>query len=442
MKKLVITLASVAALNAAPVWAEISYDQILLDPDNVELNRAYALERIKARDIKPALSAIERVIRANPLDLGARLIKAQILVYLGDFAIARSELEVLANLNLPEEQAATVADLLKQADESTSRTRVSGYVGFGVSNDDNVGGHTDTGLIADANGNTAGNTFTDAEGNTTKTSDTFTALRAGLNLVYDLGTQTQDELFISLRGSSSNGADTGLKDMKNVGLSVGANLNRAGYKTSLFASYDKTTKPTVSNDTSSTNLDDVSSTTVGASVSRAAGSTNIQATYTYSLTDYSGRGELSDISDSNTHKLNVNALHPLSSTVAIYGNVGYAVRRAENTNLVLAEARQDRNSLLTGVGLLVAPAPGHRVNLGLVANQHDYQERNAQQDQYVRDDRETSVSISYTVQGDALWKPLSGWSFGLNAARSKVDSNMATYDVTTNTYGLTANYSF
>ena len=94
MKKLAIALASVAALSSLnTASAEITFEQILADPDNIELNRTYALERIQARDIKPALSAIERVIHANPLDLGARLIRAQILIYLGDFALARGELE-------------------------------------------------------------------------------------------------------------------------------------------------------------------------------------------------------------------------------------------------------------------------------------------------------------------------------------------------------------
>jgi len=442
MKKLVIALASVAALNAAPVWAEISYDQILMDPDNVELNRAYALERIQARDIKPALSAIERVIHANPLDLGARLIRAQILIYLGDFALARGELEVLSKLKIPDTQAAMVDELLTQAQQADNPLAVAGYLGFGISNDSNIGGHTDSGLIADKNGATAGNTFTDSEGRTSRTSDTFNTVRAGINLVYDLGTQTRDDIYLKLRAAKSNGQDSDIKDYLSKGLTIGTNLNYDDYKTSFFASYDVSQKPTVNNSGTLTNLDDVETTAIGGSVSRQLGKLNLQSSYSYTIANFSDRGGLSDASDSNSHKLNVVAISPISNSMAAFGNASYTHRRADKPNVVLAKAKQDRNSINLGGGIIYAPMAGHKLTTSLSLTQHDYQVRNTQQDQFIRDDLESSLALSYKVEGKSIDRSLDGWAFDANALRSQTRSNMDTYDVTTNIFGLNATYTF
>jgi len=129
------------------VAAEISYLEILRNPDDINLNRQYALERIQAQDIKPALSAIERVIQAAPLDLGARLIRAQILISLGDYALAQSELELLARLKLPPEQTDLVTQLLQESHNAKKRLFISGQLNHSLSFNDNVGGHTDSELI-------------------------------------------------------------------------------------------------------------------------------------------------------------------------------------------------------------------------------------------------------------------------------------------------------
>ena len=94
--------------------ANVSYSDILADPDNVELNQKYAVEQLEAGNAKGALAAIERVLAARPTDLGARLFRARILMALGSDLQADSELQALAKLPLPEAQASMVANMREQ----------------------------------------------------------------------------------------------------------------------------------------------------------------------------------------------------------------------------------------------------------------------------------------------------------------------------------------
>jgi hypothetical protein len=97
-------LAALAALmmfSALPAQAEISYADILADPDNPALNQQFANERLAGGDAKAALAAVERVLVAEPTNFAARLFRAEILVALGADLQAEGELRALAALPLP-----------------------------------------------------------------------------------------------------------------------------------------------------------------------------------------------------------------------------------------------------------------------------------------------------------------------------------------------------
>ena len=72
--KHILRLAIVAlSLSAEQAQAEISYGDILADPDNPVLNQEFARQRLAGGDAKAALAAVERVLVAEPTNLGARL---------------------------------------------------------------------------------------------------------------------------------------------------------------------------------------------------------------------------------------------------------------------------------------------------------------------------------------------------------------------------------
>ncbi len=80
MKKLVLTLSLILPTSAI---AEISYQDILKNPDDSALNQQYALERLQVGEPKTALAAIERVLVKEPANLPARLLRARILFAMG-----------------------------------------------------------------------------------------------------------------------------------------------------------------------------------------------------------------------------------------------------------------------------------------------------------------------------------------------------------------------
>ena len=422
--------------------AEISYIEILKDPDNVELNRQYALERIQAQDIKPALSAIERVIQAEPLDLGARLIRAQILISLGDYALAQSELELLARLKLPAEQSDLVTKLLQESRNAKKRLFISGQLSHSFSYNDNVGGHTDSGLIADVNGNTAGNFFTDAEGHSSQTSDLFNTTQLKLNFLYDLNNQDKDSVYLDLTTSKTNGSSTNISDGIYNKVTIGSYLNTQGINNNLYLSYAKNNKKNLVVNNQTVIQDKQETVSLGLKSTFQIQEVNIQTDLLRETTNFSNRGALSDASDATTSSFSVNGLKPISYTTAIYANVNYAERRASDPTIALASESQNRDTRGIGFGLIHTPATGQRVTLNTSLQNHKYKIRNQLSDQYLRKDNELLASIAYSLDGSLFPKNLSSLKVDFLLSHSRVMSNMPTYDVTTNSFTILGSYPF
>ena len=100
MKQFSCALALSLALLPAPFVSsamaqEISYADILADPDNAKLNEKFAQQRLAQGDAKAALAAVERVLVSDPTNLGARLFRAEILAALGADLQALGELRAL-----------------------------------------------------------------------------------------------------------------------------------------------------------------------------------------------------------------------------------------------------------------------------------------------------------------------------------------------------------
>ena len=82
LPRAVAIMATLACLNL-PAHAEVSWMNIISDPDNQALNEQFVTERLARGDLPAALSAVERLINLRPADVGLRLIRAEILVNLG-----------------------------------------------------------------------------------------------------------------------------------------------------------------------------------------------------------------------------------------------------------------------------------------------------------------------------------------------------------------------
>lgn len=174
---------------SAPDEAEISYEEILADPDNAEKNLAYARSRIRRGDLKGAAATLERVLLVNPNLPRVRLLYAVVLYRLDNLAEARRELETLKGLPLPPELAAEAAQYRRAVDRGLRKTQLSGRLSLGFEYDTNRNAAPSAGqrLFLDLPINLAGNARA--------RDDTSLLLIANLEGRRDLGTQSGHEIF-------------------------------------------------------------------------------------------------------------------------------------------------------------------------------------------------------------------------------------------------------
>lgn len=136
---LVGSLAAIGLITAAAAEETITFQQVLRDPGNLELNIAYAQERAEAGDLLAAAHTLERVLIAQPNWDKARLLYAGVLYQLGDYDGAKREAELLEGRDLSESALAEVAKFKSRAERRTSKTHVSGRFSVGLGYDDNAG---------------------------------------------------------------------------------------------------------------------------------------------------------------------------------------------------------------------------------------------------------------------------------------------------------------
>ena len=137
--KHILRLAIVAlSLSAEQAQAEISYGDILADPDNPVLNQEFARQRLAGGDAKAALAAVERVLVAEPTNLGARLFRAEVLAALGADLQAEGELRALAALPLPANIKARVKNMQAQIARRRKKFTAQANLSFGYTQNDNA----------------------------------------------------------------------------------------------------------------------------------------------------------------------------------------------------------------------------------------------------------------------------------------------------------------
>lgn len=97
------------------VFAEITFEQVLKDPTNLELNLQYAKEQEKLKKFKNTLSALERLNILYPENIDIKLYLLSILVKLDSQEKANELIEQLkADQNLSAELSSYLAKLINQ----------------------------------------------------------------------------------------------------------------------------------------------------------------------------------------------------------------------------------------------------------------------------------------------------------------------------------------
>lgn len=128
--------APVKVSTAAPS-EDVTYAQVLENPDDQALNYAYVRTQVRKGDLKGASSTLERMLLVDPSRSDIRLFYAVVLFRLDNLAEARREFETVGKAQVPEKARAEAAAYLKEISRRESPTAISGSLSAGAEYDSN-----------------------------------------------------------------------------------------------------------------------------------------------------------------------------------------------------------------------------------------------------------------------------------------------------------------
>ena len=103
----VVAAAGIASMTMSPsAQAQVTYQQILANPDDLKLNLEYARQAVASGRLQEAASALERLLLHRPNWDAVRLFYALVLYRLGNLDGSKRELEKLEGRGLSAKQEA------------------------------------------------------------------------------------------------------------------------------------------------------------------------------------------------------------------------------------------------------------------------------------------------------------------------------------------------
>ena len=140
-------IAAALCMGSSPVRAEVSWLDLLADPDNSALNQQFVAEQLAEGDLPAALSAVERLILIRPTDVQLRILRAEILVNLANDSLALGELEALAKLPLLADKKAKIEQLRDIIDGRTKNWHAAASISLGMRGSDKANSYPSSGLM-------------------------------------------------------------------------------------------------------------------------------------------------------------------------------------------------------------------------------------------------------------------------------------------------------
>lgn len=115
----------------------VTFEDVLKDPDNVELNFDYARTLVAQGDLKGAASTLERMLLNYPELAQVRLFYAIVLYRLDSLDEAERELLTVSQLDMPDSLRQEIQGYLDRIQFRKKRTRYSASLSFGMAWDSN-----------------------------------------------------------------------------------------------------------------------------------------------------------------------------------------------------------------------------------------------------------------------------------------------------------------
>lgn len=443
--KHILRLAIVAlSLSAEQAQAEISYGDILADPDNPVLNQEFARQRLAGGDAKAALAAVERVLVAEPTNLGARLFRAEVLAALGADLQAEGELRALAALPLPANIKARVKNMQARIAQRRKRLTTQVNLAVGYSENDNATNWPSDNTVL-LNGEAVPSIGDNAyeivlidgtESSAPVKDDTLNSILS-VSSSYDLGSEKWRSIFVSGAVNANSGGESGYMDGETSNFATGL-----VYKNRRFTITPRLTHARIEND-----YDDRLG---NYAIHGASLTSQYQAGSKNRITLSLGQTNLRFDGDKKSN-----------NTDTLSGSFGWESRLGNRLTVNLggfyqdvdARANGDLDKKLSGnsLGLRLAVLRGQFLTLSgsSIETEHDnvYSQSfnpatQTAADGSKREDEITSTNISYLLLGSALSPKLSNLFFTLNHQASETESNTVGFSQKRNVLSARVNFSY
>lgn len=177
-----------AARKALETKETVTYEQILADPDNLDLNFRYAQSQVGRGDLVGASATLERILMIDPNLSQIRLFYALVLYRLDSLEEAEREFRLLSEMTLPDAERNQVAQYLGEIRRRQRPTKLATTltVGWGFDSNRNAAPSSKERLIFD--------TPVGLTGTTKKRRDTHFLILKSLDVAHDLGAQGGHQL--------------------------------------------------------------------------------------------------------------------------------------------------------------------------------------------------------------------------------------------------------
>jgi len=429
-------------LVATPASAAVTWMDLLETPDDVALNRQFISERIEAGDVPAALSAVERLINLRPADIQLRLLRAELLVNLGNDTLAIGEIEALARLPMPPEQSARVDELREVIESRARRWRTIVSTSVGLSGSDNANSYPSSGLLefrptgATENSTSTYETFGGAE----KTiREVATNASVSVAATYEFANQDRDSATIGAAHSNARGRKYEYLTNSSSTVFAGASLRLGTVTLSPSLRASETLAKTAADTNTTGGGLSVTYTLPGSLQSYAAANYNIINKVS------SAAFTTADQNDGHSRTYRAGLSRRLGEYFTIFAEANRTTfnptesRRTPGTNAYLQLLANASTTNGGSVGLTVSPTQFSRVTASVASSKTRYPNIEPTSQKY-RHDTQTRQSLGMQISGAAFSPDLGGMMMSLNASTTRNDSNILQYDYKRSDVSLNVSY--
>jgi hypothetical protein len=198
---------------------DVGFEEILANPDDIDLNFAYAETQIRKGDVRGAGATLERILLVEPDLPRVRLLYAIVQFRLENLEEAERELKNVRDLEMPDELRRSIDDYLKQIDQKRQRLRWGVYA--------SIGGQYDTNRNAapKSRRNLLFGIDTDVQGQSNPIDDFAIQGITRFEGNYDLGFQAKHDVFGSVTYYHAQQAQLGRLDIRSSTIEAGGNID-------------------------------------------------------------------------------------------------------------------------------------------------------------------------------------------------------------------------